>query len=146
MERTDLGETIRKLRETYYKERQEDFGKRLGVSRVAVTRYETGERVPRRAILDKLLELATERQYVPGAYAFTQALGGRWELKPGVVGFSPVEPGLDVRLLGMAVQVFGNWSALQPWVNRTDESAEVFASGVDRGLRELMQRLHRIHG
>jgi transcriptional regulator with XRE-family HTH domain len=144
MERTDLGEHVRKLRETYFRETQAEFAERLSLSRVAITRYETGERVPKRAVLTALMNLAAEKEYIPGTLAFSRVLGGRWELKHGAKQLTPVEAGADRDLFESAVSIYANWTALKPYVDTTDASARHWASSLDSELNELIQKLNQI--
>src|SRR5689334_5499599 len=74
MERTELSEHIRILREDRLHETQSQFAERLGLSRIAVARYEAG-RVPKRAILRVLRELAFEVDYRSGFEVFSRVSG-----------------------------------------------------------------------
>jgi transcriptional regulator with XRE-family HTH domain len=124
-----LSEHIRELRETYYKENQGDFASRLGKTRVTATRWENGIE-PKRPVLKALLGMADEVGYLDGVKAFAAAIGPTYSQPEG--------------LLDLATRVYGSWSALQGVMTFTDQEAgEHFASGVNSGLRELIDKLRR---
>lgn len=138
MERTELAEHIRKLRENHYQETQAEFAARLGLSRVAITRYETSERVPKRSVLKALYSLAAEKNDRTGMLTFSRAIGPRFELTHG----GTLKPKPE-DLLDLVMRVYANWSGLQGLENKSGEAASFFAGNVEQGLRELIDKLRK---
>src|SRR5256885_17024386 len=112
MERTELSEHIRILREDYLHETQSQFAERLGLSRIAVARYEAG-RVPKRAVLRVLREIAADVDYRSGSVVFSRASG---QQPP------PAEPENSLlELMDTATRLAGNWSLVKAYVDMEEE-------------------------
>jgi hypothetical protein len=46
-------------------------------------------------------------------------------------------------LLDLATRIYGNWSALKPFANITEEPARFWAASVDSDLRKLMDEFRK---
>jgi transcriptional regulator with XRE-family HTH domain len=141
--RSPLAQYIVDLRDRYG-EKQTEFAKRLGVSQQTLARYEVRD-VPKRPILQALLDLALKADHRSGAMAFRRALSGEAE-ESAVVRMSEAEL---MRMLAGVSEISGAWSYVELYLRYAltkapDERIERFSRVIESGLKNLLDDLSKL--